>query len=181
MPRLFVALRPPPEVRAALRALMTGVSGARWQSDAQLHLTLRYIGDVDPYTGDQIAAALAALCAPPVPVRLAGVGAFDRGGRVHTLWAGVTPHDALHHLRGLVDRALAAAGVAPAPGEFVPHITVARLALGANQSAAIAQWQAQHDALASTTFTFADIFLFESRQTQSGIEYRVIICRQLQY
>ena len=57
MHRLFVALRPPVPVRDHLLDLMHGVEGARWQSDDQLHLTLRFIGEVDRHQASDIAAA----------------------------------------------------------------------------------------------------------------------------
>jgi len=47
MHRLFVAIRPPAAIRAILLGAMGGISGARWQSEDQLHLTLRFIGEVD--------------------------------------------------------------------------------------------------------------------------------------
>src|SRR3546814_10503522 len=59
MHRLFVAIRPPAAIRKALLSIMGGVEGARWQSDDQLHLTLRFIGEVDRHRADDIAAALA--------------------------------------------------------------------------------------------------------------------------
>ena len=59
MHRLFVAIRPPRAVRQRLLAIMGGVRGARWQSDDQLHLTLRFIGEVDRHLGDDIHAATA--------------------------------------------------------------------------------------------------------------------------
>src|SRR5687768_8380838 len=58
MHRLFVGLRPPPAIRARLLALMGGVTGARWQDDSQLHLTLRFIGEVERPRAEDIATAL---------------------------------------------------------------------------------------------------------------------------
>src|SRR3546814_1235738 len=55
MHRLFVAIRPPSAIRKALLSIMGGVEGARWQSDDQLHLTLRFIGEVDRHRADDIA------------------------------------------------------------------------------------------------------------------------------
>src|SRR3546814_9956827 len=79
--RLFVALRPPRPVRTALIAAMHGIAAARWQSDEQLHLTLRFIGEVDRHRAEDVAAALGALHAPAVEARIAGVGVFERQGR----------------------------------------------------------------------------------------------------
>ena len=98
MVRLFVALRPPPAIRDRLSDAMDGVPGVRWQDDEQLHLTLRFIGEVDRPVAEDIAAALGQVHAPVPVVRLSGVGTFDRKGRVDTLWAGVSPHDALAHV-----------------------------------------------------------------------------------
>lgn len=179
MPRLFVALRPPPEIRESLRAVMTGVSGARWQSDAQLHLTLRYIGDVDAAVAQDITTALAALRTPPITVQLAGVGAFERRGRVDTLWVGLTPQNDLRRLQRAIDDALAGVTAAPEPRTFVPHITVARLALGANVAPEIAQWQRSHAAVASTAFDFTHVSLYESDLASRGAAYREISRRQL--
>ena len=85
--RLFVALRPPRAIREMLISAMHGVSGARWQSEEQLHLTLRFIGEVDRHRAEDIAAALGAIYAPAVTARIAGVELFERQGRPHMLWA----------------------------------------------------------------------------------------------
>ena len=57
MHRLFVALRLPPTTRSLLLAAMGGISGARWQSEDQLHLTLRFIGEVDRHLARDVHAA----------------------------------------------------------------------------------------------------------------------------
>src|SRR3546814_1491418 len=58
MHRLFVALEPPAAVRHQLLDLMGGIANARWQTEAQLHLTLRFIGEVDRHRAEDVAAAL---------------------------------------------------------------------------------------------------------------------------
>ena len=74
MHRLFVALRPPPPVRARLLSLAGGVPAARWQDDEQLHVTLRFVGEVDRPVAEDVAACLARVRAPAPTVRLSGVG-----------------------------------------------------------------------------------------------------------
>ena len=78
MLRLFVAIRPPAPVRNRLLAAMGGVAGARWQDDDQLHLTLRFIGDVDGRRAEDIDAALRMVRHPPFDLTLDGSGSFDR-------------------------------------------------------------------------------------------------------
>jgi 2'-5' RNA ligase len=65
MHRLFVAIRPPEFVRLQLLDLMEGVRGARWSDEDQLHLTLRFIGEVDRHVADDVHAALGSVRQPP--------------------------------------------------------------------------------------------------------------------
>ena len=65
MHRLFVALRPPPDIRDALVDAMDELPGARWQDEEQLHVTLRFIGEVDHHRAQDIAAARWRRCRHP--------------------------------------------------------------------------------------------------------------------
>lgn len=171
MYRLFVALRPPPAIRAALASLMEGVPGARWQDDEQLHLTLRYIGEVDRRLAEDAAVALSAIVAPPVVLRLDGIGRFERRGRANALWAGVAPHDAIAALHRKIDRALVRVGLAGEPRAYLPHITLARL--GAS-TAPVEPWLARHAGLASEPFEIAHFGLYESHLGSEGARYEAI-------
>ncbi len=174
MHRLFVALRPPLDIRDALADLMDGVSGARWQDDEQLHLTLRFIGAVDRPVAEDVAAALAAVHAPAPEVALAGVGRFDHRGRTEALWAGVQPHDALAALHRKVDQAMVRVGLAPERRAYLPHITLARLPRGAQAEIEVEAWLAQHAALASHAFTLSHLILYESHLGRAGAAYEAI-------
>lgn len=169
--RLFVALRPPYPVRAALIAAMHGISGARWQDDDQLHLTLRFIGAVDRHRAEDIAAALGALHAPPVTARIAGVSLFERHGRPHMVWAGVEPLAPLAALHRKVDQLLARVGVAPETRSFLPHITLARLNRG---SGPVAPFLALQSDLASAPFAFGHVTLYESEMGHGGSRYHPV-------
>src|SRR3712207_6187189 len=127
MHRLFVAIRPPAPVRAQLPDLMGGVSGARWLSDDQLHLTLRFVGDVDRHAARDVDAALSGVHHPRFAIALNGLGLFDRRGEPVTLWAGVAPHDPLAALHRKIDQALVRVGVEPERRAYMPHVTIARL------------------------------------------------------
>lgn len=169
--RLFVALRPPRPIRAQLTAAMHGISGARWQSDDQLHLTLRFIGEVDHHRAEDVAAALGALHAPSVAARVAGVGMFERRGQPHTVWAGVAPAEPLAALHHKVDQLLARVGVAGETRAFVPHITLARLN---RSSGPVAPFVALHGDLASEAFTFDHVTLYESELAHGGSRYHPV-------
>ena len=171
MHRLFVALRPPPPMRQALLAAMGDIPGARWQDDEQLHLTLRFIGEVDHHVADDVAAALGAVSHPPLVLRLDGIGCFDRRGQIDTIWAGVTPHDRLRSLHATVTRALMSAGIAPEDRAFTPHITLARFSRGNFPPPALPMrhlWPAPVEA------RFDHILLYESELGSEGASYSVV-------
>lgn len=174
MHRLFVALRPPPPIRALLSAAMGGVPGARWQDDEQLHLTLRFIGEVDGRVAEDVALALGHVHAPAIEVALAGVGAFDKDGRVNALWAGVTPHDALAALHRKVDHAMVRVGLAPEGRTYLPHITLARLPRSMGMGVEIERWCADHAGLSSAPFTIEHLCLFASTLGTGGARYEAV-------
>jgi 2'-5' RNA ligase len=126
--RLFVALRPPKQVRDGLLGAMSGIEGARWQTDNQLHLTLAFVGQVDRHGRDAATDALATIVARPIDLALTEFGTFDtsRPGRIGTLWIGVDPAAALATLAQSIRTALRRANLPTDARRFTPHITLAR-------------------------------------------------------
>jgi len=171
MHRLFVAIRPPKAIRALLLGAMGGISGARWQSEDQLHLTLRFIGEVDRHLADDVHAALGAIHQAPFEIALNGIGTFERRGQPDAVWAGVTPHEPLKALHNKVDAALTRVGVAPDQRAFLPHMTLARLK---RTSGPVGNLLERSGGLASPPFTVADFALFESTLTPDGALYSIV-------
>ena len=101
MHRLFVAIRPPEPIRELLLDLMGGLHDMRWQNDNQLHLTLRFIGEVERPVADDIAAELQRIRFERFAIALDGVGKFEKR-RQGALWAGVAPKDQLNALAAKV-------------------------------------------------------------------------------
>lgn len=172
MHRLFVAIRPPAAIRAFLTAQMGGVPGARWQDDDQLHLTLRFIGEVERPVAEDVAAALGGVRHPRFEIALAGLGEFDRKGRRDAIWAGVAPHDALAALHRKVDQALVRIGLPPEARAYLPHITLARFARGGGGDPA--GFFAAHGGLTSPAFEVAHFGLFESTLGSEGAHYEMV-------
>ncbi|MSO77896.1 MAG: RNA 2',3'-cyclic phosphodiesterase [Alphaproteobacteria bacterium] len=127
MYRLFVAIELPAAIRQALAALAEGLPGARWIEPENLHLTLRFIGEVDGGMAEDIAEALSLVSAPVFPLRLAGVGHFSTGERARILWVGVERSAEMKQLYTSVSGALRRVGVAPEGRKFSPHVSLARL------------------------------------------------------
>lgn len=171
MHRLFVAIVPPAPIRAALTARMGGIIGARWQDDAQLHITLRFVGEVDRHRAQDVAAALGALHHPPFDIALAGVGQFDRKGHIDTLWVGLTPHAPLERLHNKVDQALVRIGLEPETRAYLPHITIARFGRGVGP---LAGFMEHIGPVESPPFAVTHFCLFESHLGRDGPVYDII-------
>lgn len=171
MPRLFVAIRPPPETRQRLLAAMGGITGARWQSDEQLHLTLRFIGEADRHLARDIHAALGAVRHPRFDLSVNGLGTFERRGRPEVVWAAVGPVEPLRALHNKIDQALARVGVEPDRRTFHAHITLARLARSAGS---LHNFLDEAGGLTTPSFAVSAFVLYESRLTPEGALYSQI-------
>lgn len=170
--RLFVAVRPPEDVRDALLDTMEGIDGARWQDAENLHLTLHFIGDVERPVANELADALSRVRGPRFDLAIAGVGHFEHKGRVHALWARVPLTPDLEGLRQQVARACAAAGAPYERRRFVPHITLARLNAGTGP---IGGWLAANGALRAGPWEVDAFALFESHLTPAGATYQEVV------
>jgi 2'-5' RNA ligase len=169
--RLFVAIRPPFLIRERLLTVMGGVQGARWQTDDQLHLTLRFIGEVDRHCAQDIVATLGAVHHPGFELTLDGIGQFERKGRIETLWAGVTPHHVLRTLHNKIDQALVRIGLAPEHRTYLPHMTLARFSRGTGPVGSMASVL---PAPVGAGFEVREFCLFESDLGNGGAVYSVV-------
>src|SRR5260221_6103533 len=110
MVRLFVGVDLPEDVSERLAFLCAGVPGARWVPAENMHLTLRFIGEVAGGEADDIFHALAAVRPRAFNITLSGVGHFDTGNEVRQLWAGVERNAELMALRDRVESAVVRMG-----------------------------------------------------------------------
>ena len=169
MMRLFVALALPDNVAEGLVLLQGGVPGARWSRREQLHLTLRFIGEVDGRDAQAIDDALASIRNPRFTLELKGVGEF--GGRnPRALWAGVRDGAPVEHLQRKIESAVQRVGIAPEERRFSPHITLARLK-GAPRDRIIT-FLASHALYASGPFEVNSFILYSSTLSPNGSLYR---------
>ena len=171
MHRLFVALRLPQDIRDLLVDAMDDSPELRWVPEDNLHLTLRFIGEVERPMADDIASALDRIRAPRFAMRISGVGMFDRrnGG---ALWAGVAPKEPVAALAAKIERACQSAGVAAEQRAFHPHITLARFN---RQTRPIALSSVERTGgLASEPFEVTSFELIESRLSRHGAHYETV-------
>lgn len=159
--RLFVALDLPSSLRTRLSWMSGGLQGARWVPPENYHVTLRFLGEVPAWRAEEIDLALAGLRATGFDLQLSGVGTFEKGGKVLSLWIGVDRNPALDHLQSKIETAMQRAGLESERRRFNPHITLARV----DQVPAhkVAEWMQGRNLFRSDTVPIDHFTLFRSR------------------
>ena len=168
MHRLFVAIRPPEPIRDLLIDAMDDSADFRWQNDEQLHLTLRFVGEVDGPQADDLADALGRVRAESFELRVSDLGRFEQrsGG---ALWAGVEPKDAVAALAAKIERVCQQVGLEPERRAFHPHITLARWK--GRRTCEVQSFLERRRGLSSDPFQVDRFILFESRLARHGAHY----------
>lgn len=156
------------ELRSELKR--TGAS-VRWVPSANMHQTVKFLGDVDVELTEGIAAALKSVAADVAPFRLEafGFGAFPNPGRPRVIWVGIKdPAGGLLRLHQGVEAALEVIGFPMENRPFRPHVTLGRVKRGAcDLSDAVARFGER----SFGTSTVSELTLYESRLHRSGAEY----------
>jgi len=169
--RLFVAIRPPEPIRDLLIDAMDDSADFRWQDEEQLHITLRFAGEVDRPMAEDLAAALARIHAERFSLRVRGVGRFEQRSS-GALWAGVEPKEPVAALAAKVERVCQQVGLEPEVRAFYPHITLARWK--GRRSREVAGFLERTRGLASDPFEVGSFILFESRLSRHGAHYEEV-------
>jgi len=132
--RLFVALNLPPSVREALWAAAAPLRDrgfpVKWARGDGVHVTVKFLGEVDDERERELVAALqrAAAGARALPVVLGGFGAFPDLRRPRVVWVGIAPEPALEILQHRVEQEFAPLGFPTEARAFRPHVTLGRAA-----------------------------------------------------
>lgn len=169
MIRLFTALPLPDDLRPRLAALGSGIDGARWVEETNLHITLRFIGEVSEPVAEEIIHALDDVRAPAVPVSLTGAGQFASRGRARAVWVGVEKSAALSALHDKIDQALIRIGQPPEGRKYTPHVTIGRLKDARPNR--VLGWLEANGAFFAPKFEVREFVLYESRLGRNGPSY----------
>jgi 2'-5' RNA ligase len=169
--RLFVALTLPEDIRQRLSGLANGLPGARWVKPENLHLTLRFLGEVDNLAAADVDDALAKIQCPGFDLGLNGIGHFGEGRKLRALWVGVDASAELLRLREKIEQALIRVGLPPEPRKFKPHITLARFK--SNPRERLQTYLADHNLLRAGPIAMESFELYSSFTSAGGAIYRV--------
>jgi 2'-5' RNA ligase len=165
---VFAAIEIPDDIRPSLVRLRQPLPGARWQDASELHLTLRFAGDIEVGRADDFADALDRVAADAFELRLAGLAAFG-GHDPRVIYAGVERSEPLELLARACERAARSAGLQPETRQFKPHVTLARL--NGTPPDAVARVLQRLGAFRSEAFFVPRFVLMSSRPNVGGGPY----------
>jgi RNA 2',3'-cyclic 3'-phosphodiesterase len=186
MVRCFVALEMPESLKSALTALCQDLgqqfgqrTNLRWVRPNGIHLTLKFLGDVEderiPQVQEAVSNALAQVT--PFELKIAGLGCFPKPDAPRVIWVGLGGNLAgLNHAQRLTESALTAIGFAPENYNFNPHLTLARVPdIGKVEKAKIGRiLQNYNGNIAFGSVKFSEAVLMQSILHQQGAIYTPI-------
>jgi 2'-5' RNA ligase len=170
MPRLFTGLEVPAEIGHTLSSLRGGLPCARWIDPENYHVTLRFIGDIDGVSANEIASMLVRVNRKPFEVKVQGLTSFG-GKKPRAVVAAVEPSRALIELQAEQERLMQRLGLVPEGRKFTPHVTLARLYDASSQD--VADYLSVRGYFPSKVFTASRFVLFSSRASTGGGPYVV--------
>lgn len=171
MIRLFAALAVPDEIAQGLARRQTGLEGARWRSAEQLHVTLRFFGEVREDVARDLDAELSTVGGGPFDIVLEGAGAFGEGADIHTIWAGLAESAELRRLAKACETAARRAGLKPDGRNYRPHLTLAYLRHP--DPARVGAWIQANNLLKSPPVRIDRFGLYSSFLASDGAQYRL--------
>jgi len=170
--RLFSAIELPAPHRRALSKLQQNFEGARWVPESNLHITLRFFGEVNRRQAEDLAYELQRIDMPSFEIMAKGTGQFSGRTGVKALWVGLAPQDTLKGLNNIVERASRKAGLKPERQSYRPHITIARFNSPPDPEK-VRNFLERHANLSLEPFRISGFSLFSSELRKSGALYRL--------
>ena len=171
MPRLFIAVDMPETIKNNLSLMAFGIPGAKWVAPEQLHLTVRFIGEVDGGLFRDIKEILGEIHFASFSLQLKGVGYFPPRGAPRVLWVGLEKSEPLQLLRKKIDTALLRVRIEPEGRKFSPHITLARLKNSPVNK--IANFLSGNGLFSQEPFQVEDFKLYSSVLSPKGAYHKV--------
>lgn len=175
--RCFVAVALPPPVKSLLLrvqdALRRGDADVKWVEEENLHLSLKFLGELDEDAVSRLKGILSveALRWPAMSLTYAGVGAFPERGEPRVVWAGCGGDvQTLAALAAAVERAAEQVGIPREHKPFVAHLTIGRVKSGRNVKRLLSAMQQQREVPLGSDLV-KEFVLYKSTLTNQGPIY----------
>ncbi|GMU24760.1 MAG: hypothetical protein AMXMBFR13_48320 [Phycisphaerae bacterium] len=175
--RCFIAIELDPDTRERLTELQNQLSGieraVRWTRADQLHLTLKFFGDVSDADVAQVCRIAQDVAAqiPAFDLIVRGTGCFPPGGNVRIVWAGLPdPPPELVACQQTLEEAYVPLGFPKENRPFRPHLTLGRVK-DPGLSRRIREAVQTHESFSAGSFTASELVVFQSILSPKGPEY----------
>jgi 2'-5' RNA ligase len=176
--RSFIAIDLPPAFLEAIGSLQdelkTGTKGIRWVKSGNIHLTLKFLGDVPSELLDELGEILASVCRGHAPLELSPgtPGGFPSLERPRVIWLGLEGElEELETLKQEIEKGCSSAGLPREKRSFHPHLTLGRVKNWRKASATLADLFGRTKAVSAATFTVKAVHLYRSDLTRDGAVY----------
>ncbi len=181
--RAFVALELPEKLKQRFtevcELLRTPDAKVRWVAPENIHLTLKFLGDINDHQAGAIGDAVHAVSTEfaPFSLEIGGIGAFPNRRNPRVIWMGVSPNPDLKRLFVKIEKAATSSGVSAEGRSFSPHLTIGRVKFLERRSRLIGLLR---EVGVEPFFYLLDrLTLFESRLTPEGPVYRPVVSEYL--
>ena len=185
MIRAFIAIDVPPEVKNRLNSVSAALGSldldARLAPVSSIHLTLRFLGNVEASRVPGLGGALRC-CArqvQPFPLAVRSLGAFPNRKRPRVVWAGISGGGELERLHRLLEFELQQLGFDRESKNFRPHLTLLRLKSSRNLKRLSGFLEQEEDRTSPVSFRVRRIHLYESRLHSTGARHLKLVTAEL--
>ena len=179
--RTFIAIDVSDEIRAAgervIDALRRSTAGVRWVRPENIHLTLKFLGDVDERELHDVCrgAGQAAQESPPFSVNCRSIGAFPNASRPSTIWMGIDDDQGrLAALQEHLEGSLATLGFPTERRKFRGHITLGRVRSGRGTNRELQQFIETHVETGFGSLDVHKLTIYRSDLDRGGPNYTVV-------
>ncbi len=171
MIRVFTAIRLPEDIKRSLTLLKGNLRGAKWVSQENLHITLRFIGEVTEKDLQGIKEELRNISFYPFKLKLKDLGHFSAKSTPRVLWVGVDPKEEILELKERIDTGLLNLNIPRDKKKYVPHVTLARFK-GSNFEE-VAQYLQAGLGFFTREFELNEMVLFSSKTKEDEPQYSI--------
>ncbi len=170
--RLFIAIPLPEDIRHELSDFQDHNLNVRWVSPEQMHLTLKFLGQVNNIQKKQVTKLLSEIRFDSFQIAIKGFGFFPEKGSLRVFWAGIqTETPALHELQKKVEKAALEFGIQKDKHPYIPHVTLGRINDHSLKKADLIRPESE---ISSRKFTVKHFKLYQSFLQPEGAIHKIL-------
>ena len=178
--RTFIAIDLEPEIKKRLLLLVENLKklsqNIRWVNREGMHLTLKFLGEINPEKVRPVEGVLKDISEQyhPFPLRLKGTGWFPPGKKnPRVFWVGVETETSLFSLQSQLEKSLEKLGFPKEERDFHPHLTLGRVKMPSGLHQTLSELEKQKETLFGE-MTICKVTFYQSVLKPSGAEYKVL-------